>query len=297
MMGRRDDIELGGRVVAITGAARGIGLATAVACRAAGMKVAIGDLDEALVTRAAAGVGPDVVGLGLDVTRPASFAAFLDAVQAELGPLDVLVNNAGVFAGGSYGEEPDEVTERVIAANVLGSAIGSKLAVQCFTARGTGHLVNVASIGAVVATAGAVTYSASKHAVLGLTRSLRWELSGTGIRTTVVMPGIIETEMTAMMARPKGIAPPPVPPSAVAAAIVSALRSGKVEVFVPGALTPVARLMAMLGPRSGDWVKRATGFDRMLINQDRALAARYRERVDAEYARVPPRSEAESVPE
>jgi NAD(P)-dependent dehydrogenase (short-subunit alcohol dehydrogenase family) len=280
----RTETPLDGQVVAITGGARGIGLATAIACHEAGMRVAIGDLDADLVASAAASVGPGVSGIQLDVSRHESFASFLDAAEQQLGSLDVLVNNAGVFAAGRYGDEPDDVTARLIATNIGGCAIGSKLAVRRFLASGHGHIVNIASIGAVVATAGAATYSATKHAVLGLTRSLRWELAGTDIRTTVVMPGIIETEMTAPMKRPKGIAPPTVPPSAVGHAVVGALRTGKAEVFVPSALTPVARLLGMMGPSSGDAIKRLTGFDRMLIDQDPQAAAAYRRRVDSEQA-------------
>jgi NAD(P)-dependent dehydrogenase (short-subunit alcohol dehydrogenase family) len=248
------------------------------------MKVAIGDLDHELVSRAAQSVGGETLGLALDVTDGDSFSAFLDAVEGELGPLGVLVNNAGVFTAGPYESEPDEVTLRVFEANVLGCAIGSKLAIQRFLPRGDGHLVNMASIGAIVATAGASSYSASKHAVLGLTRSLRWELAGTGVRATVVMPGVIDTEMTASMPRPKGLALPPVPASAVGDAVVSALRSGKPEVFVPAAVTPLARLLSVLGPRTGDWVKRATGLHKMVMNQDSEIAARYQARVDAEYS-------------
>jgi NAD(P)-dependent dehydrogenase (short-subunit alcohol dehydrogenase family) len=281
---RHREVELRGRVVAITGAGRGIGLATAVACRSAGMKVGIGDLDEALAGRAAESVGGETVGLALDVTDADSFRAFLDAVEAQLGPLGVLVNNAGVFTAGPYQSEPDEVTRRLLAANVLGCALGSKLAIQRFLSRGDGHLVNMASIGAVVPTAGASSYSASKHAVLGLTRSLRWELAGTGVRATVVMPGVIDTEMTASMPRPRGLALPPVPASAVGDAVVSALRSGKPEVFVPAAVTPLARILSMLGPRTGDAIKRATGLHKMLMNQDQELAAKYQARVDAEYS-------------
>ena len=283
-MSRHDEVDLSGKVVAITGAGRGIGLATATACQRAGMRVAIGDLDPELAIRAAEQVGGETVGLALDVTSRDSFGAFLDAVETELGPLGVLVNNAGVFTAGPYQSEPDEVTQRVFAANVLGCAIGSKLAIQRFLPRGDGHLVNMASIGAVVATAGASSYSASKHAILGLTRSLRWELAGTGVRATVVMPGVIDTEMTASMPRPKGLALPPVPPSAVGDAVVSALRSGKPEVYVPAAVAPLARVLSILGPRTGDAVKRATGLHKMLMNQDMELAARYQARVDSEYS-------------
>ena len=89
--------SLQGKVVFITGAARGIGRATAIALVAEGARVAIGDLDEDLTRRAAKEIGPDVLGMRLDVTDHAGFTAVLDEVERELGPLDVLINNAGIM--------------------------------------------------------------------------------------------------------------------------------------------------------------------------------------------------------
>src|SRR5438046_1860036 len=137
--------DLSGRVVAITGGARGIGLATARALRAAGARVAIGDIDRDGAITAADGLGPGVLAAGLDVTDRESFADFLALVERELGPLDVLVNNAGIMPIGPMVDESDDVARRVFEVNVLGCLTGMKLALPGMLRRGRGHIVNVAS--------------------------------------------------------------------------------------------------------------------------------------------------------
>lgn len=122
-------------VVAVTGGARGIGLAIAKALHGLGAKVAIGDIDEAAVTEAGGRVGLTVC-RRLDVTDRQSFTDFLDAVEGQLGPLDVLVNNAGVIAVGSAVDEPDAVTQRVLDVNVSGLILGTKLATRRMLPRG-----------------------------------------------------------------------------------------------------------------------------------------------------------------
>ena len=103
--------SLDGQVVAITGGGRGIGRATAAALIAKGARVAIGDIDGPLAERTASELGSDTIGLPLDVTDQASFTEFLDAVESRLGPLDVLVNNAGIMPVGPF---VDEVLGRVV---------------------------------------------------------------------------------------------------------------------------------------------------------------------------------------
>jgi NAD(P)-dependent dehydrogenase (short-subunit alcohol dehydrogenase family) len=123
--------RLDGTVVAVTGAARGIGLATARRLAAAGCAVALGDLDadgvKAAAEQIAARTGSATVGIPLDVTHRQWFAAFLDDAEKALGPLDVLVNNAGVMWVGPFAEEPDEVTAQQFNVNVVGVLHGMKL--------------------------------------------------------------------------------------------------------------------------------------------------------------------------
>jgi len=136
-----------GRVIAITGGARGIGRATAAAMIARGARVAIGDLDAELAARTAAELGGETLALALDVTSGASFQAFLDEVEMALGPLDVLVNNAGIMPVGRFLDEDEAVTRAEIEINVHGVIRGSKLALMRMLPRGRGHLVNICLAG------------------------------------------------------------------------------------------------------------------------------------------------------
>src|ERR1700704_49475 len=110
--------QLHGRVVAITGAGRGIGLATATALTARGMRVAIGEIDVAAAEQAAQQLGNNAIALHVDVASPASFAQFLDDAERTLGPIDVLINNAGIMPLGRVVDESDETAERMLDVNV-----------------------------------------------------------------------------------------------------------------------------------------------------------------------------------
>ena len=230
-VGGRAPRPLGGRVAAVTGGARGIGLATVVALRDAGLKVALGDLDADLAADVAGRLGPDVVGLPLDVTDRESFELFLAAAQQRLGPVEVLVSNAGVMPLASQLTESDAAMDRTLDVNVRGVMLGCRLALPAMVARGEGHLVTIASSAGKVGLAGAATYSASKHAVVGYSAALREETRGTGVEVTVVMPGLVDTELSSGTTATRGIAP--VQPDDVAAAVVRALRRPRFEGLRP----------------------------------------------------------------
>src|SRR5947209_14798232 len=173
----REPRILAGKTAAITGGARGIGRATAEAFLRKGMKVAIGDVDFDSARRTADELGASAVALPLDVTDRASFAAFLDGAEQQLGPLDVLVNNAGIMQIGRFIDEDDLTARRMIDINLHGVILGTKLALDRMLPRGRGHIVNVASQAGKFGTQGGATYSATKHAVVGLTEADRRELS------------------------------------------------------------------------------------------------------------------------
>lgn len=193
-----------GKVIVITGGARGIGLATAAALHNLGAKVAIGDVDEVRVKESGTDLGLDVYGR-LDVTDPQSFSDFLDDVERQLGPIDVLVNNAGIMPLGRVVDEPDAVTRRILDINVYGVILGSKLAAQRMIPRRTGHVINIASLAGETYIAGAATYCASKHAVIGFTDAARIEYRKTGVKFSAVLPTFVNTELTAGTSGAKGV--------------------------------------------------------------------------------------------
>ena len=194
---------LRGRVIAITGGARGIGFATASSLTSLGAKVAIGDVDEITVKQS--GIDIDVFAGKLDVTDPVSFTAFLDDVEREFGPLDVLINNAGIMPVGVLVDEPDAVTRRILDINIYGVILGTKLAAQRMVPRGAGHVINVASLAGETYAPGLATYCASKYAVIGFTDSVRVENRKTGVQFSAVLPSFVNTELTAGTTGIRGI--------------------------------------------------------------------------------------------
>ena len=233
-----------GKVVAVTGGARGIGAATARALASAGALVAIGDLDGELAARVATEIGGDTLGLDLDVTDPAGFTAFLDRVEDVLGPLDVLVNNAGLMTVVEFDRESPASIRRQLEVNLHAVLHGTQQAVRRMKPRGRGHVVNVASAAGKMGFAGVATYSATKHAVVGLSEALHYELAGSGVDISCVLPAIVRTELAAGLDDHWLIGSSS--PEEVAAAIVAAVRKPRFEVMVPrrmGALNRVTRLL------------------------------------------------------
>jgi NAD(P)-dependent dehydrogenase (short-subunit alcohol dehydrogenase family) len=247
-------IPISGRTVAITGGARGLGLATAKALAARGARVAIGDLDGGLASVEAAalpGPGPHA-GFALDVTDAESFDRFL-IEAAELGPLDVLINNAGIMAVRAFAEEDPIVTRRQVEINLLGVTTGTRLALDRMLPRGSGHIVNVSSAAGRVAVPGEAVYTATKHAVVGFGEALRVELKGKGVEVSTIMPSLAATELASGMQPPRFV--PMVKPEQVADAIAKTLEHPKLEVIVPAWTTPLIRITLAMPPNVRDKVR------------------------------------------
>jgi short-subunit dehydrogenase len=266
---------LAGETAAITGAARGIGRATAEAFLRQGMKVAIGDVDIEAARKAAAELGPSTVALPLDVTDRASFSAFLDEAEQQLGPLDVLVNNAGIMQIGRFIDEDDLTARRMVDINLHGVILGTKLALARMIPRDRGQIVNVASQAGKFGTPGGATYSATKHAVVGLTEAVRGELRlmAAHVDLSYVMPYIVNTELGAGLGETRTLHN--LEPSEVADAIVEALQLGTVEVWVPKSAKRTSVLGTILPRRLSEGMARALKADRVLIDSDASRRRTY----------------------
>jgi short-subunit dehydrogenase len=266
---------LAGETAAITGGARGIGRETAKALLAQGMRVAIGDVDLETATQTASELGPSAVALALDVTSRDSFAAFLDEAQRQLGPVDVLINNAGIMQIGRFIDEDDLTARRMIDINLHGVILGTKLALDRMIPRGRGHIVNIASQAGKFGTPGGATYSATKHAVVGLTEAVRGEmrLMGAQIQLSYVMPYVVKTELGSGLGQARGLSE--LEPSEVAEAIVEALRYGTVEVWVPKRSRRTNQIVTLLPRRVSEAMGRALKADRVLTDIDAGVRHGY----------------------
>jgi NAD(P)-dependent dehydrogenase (short-subunit alcohol dehydrogenase family) len=251
------------KVVAITGGARGIGLATATVLNDLGATVAIGDIDRSAVREAGSGLDLKVA-RRLDVTDRRSFTDFLDTVEDQLGPVDVLVNNAGVIAVGNAVDEADAVTQRVLEVNVYGVILGTKLAAKRMLPRGHGHIVNIASLGSLLPAEGIATYCATKHAVLGYTDTVRMENRGSGVHFSAILPTLTNTEMIAGVGRSKGFKN--AEPDDVARAVASVIAKPKPRVFVPRSIGRVAAAQRFMPLRAREATGRALGTGRVFTS-------------------------------
>ena len=267
--------SLAGKVAVVTGGGRGIGKALARSLAREGVRVAIADLDGAAAEQAATEAGGGAIGLALDVTDRTAFTAALDEVERQLGPVDIIVNNAGIMPIGPFEEETDATAIRQLEINLHAVIHGSKEAIRRMKPRGTGSIVNVASIAGKFGAPGGATYSACKHGVVGLSESIRAELFGTGVEVHVVMPAFVNTELASGTSELKGVKRST--PEDVAEAVVDALKTGRFEVYVPRTLVSLVR-SAALTPRSfAEWLGRKMNGS-ALLQADKGARAAYEER-------------------
>lgn len=238
--------NLSGRVALITGAASGIGRATAEALDAEGCRLILVDLDgpglESVASRCRDVISTDVV----DVGDASAMQALAERVLAQVSALDILVNNAGIGTAGTLWETPLSGWERVLRVNLYGVLHGCHAFVPAMVARGEGQIVNVSSTLGFFGAGGVSAYATSKFAVLGLSESLRAELAPHGVGVSTICPGVIDTAIVARGAVYRGGAEDPVllgrlaqgfkrrgsPPSKVARAIVRAIRKDRALVTV-----------------------------------------------------------------
>jgi NAD(P)-dependent dehydrogenase (short-subunit alcohol dehydrogenase family) len=275
----KDPRSLTGTVVAITGGGRGIGRATALALAREGARVAVGDLDTDAAERVASELGPGALGLPLDVTDHAGFTAFLDEVEQRLGPLDVLVNNAGIMPVTPLVEESPESIARQLEINLHAVIHGTQEAMRRMVPRRTGHIVQLASLAGRTGFPQLATYCATKHGVVGLSEAVSLELRGTGVEVSVVMPGIVKTELATGLEDARGVKT--LEPEEVADAIVDALSTPRFDVFLPRVSGALVQLGAALPRRLRLAVARGLKVDQATGNTDRRARAGYEARAAA----------------
>jgi len=268
-----------GRTIAITGAARGIGFATAKALLARGARVVIGDRDVALGESAVAklsNLGP-VSGYPLDVADPESFATFLDKARADGGGhIDVLINNAGVMPVGPFLDHTEQTIRSAIEVNFYGVVNGCRLVLPEMVKRRRGHIVNVASLAGMLAVPGQALYAGTKFAVVGFSTALADEYAREGVEVSCVMPTFTNTELISGTAT--GGMTAPVEPEEIAAAVVKTLDKPKTIVSVPYSLRFIAAATAFLPPRGRRWLSAKTGTSRVFLDFDTSARAAYEQR-------------------
>jgi 3-oxoacyl-[acyl-carrier protein] reductase len=192
-------IELSGKVAFVTGSTRGIGLAIARALYAAGAKVAVVGREQARAAAVAAELGERTVGVACDVAERAQVEAAIAACEQALGPIDVLVNNAGLTRDNILLRLSDDEWDAVLDANLKGAFHTTRAVIKGMMKRRTGRIVNITSIVGLTGNKGQANYAASKAGLIGFSKSVAKEYASRGILVNCVAPGFIETDMTAAL--------------------------------------------------------------------------------------------------
>lgn len=190
-------MEVSGKVVLVTGGGGGIGAGIAEAFVERGARVAVTDVNLDYARTEAARIGGDVLALAQDVTSAESWAETRDQVEARLGPVDVLCNNAGISLPFQPMETVSlEAFDRVMAVNVRGVFLGCKTFMAAMKARGSGHIVNTSSVNGQLPHQTFAVYSASKFAVSALSEAIRDELAPCGVGVSILYPGLTRSRMS-----------------------------------------------------------------------------------------------------
>ena len=246
-------MKLHDKVVVVTGASRGIGAAVASAAAAQGARVGLiarTSDDLAAVLAQLGGRGAVAVA---DVADRVAMEEAIAALEAELGPIDVLVANAGIGAYGPFADIGTEEMERLVKVNVLGTMYAIKAVLPGMIARRRGHLVTIGSIAGRIGSPFEAVYSATKFAGVGLTEALAVEVEPYGIGVSVVNPGPVSSNFGEARGHPYDRErPKPVPPEEVARAVVAAIEHDKHETYVPRWFRP-AVVVRHLVPRLLRW--------------------------------------------
>lgn len=194
------NIGLDGKVAMVTGAGRGIGkaIATELAC-GGGAKVAVLDRDYEHALEVAADIACGAKGFLVDVVDPAAIDAVVAEIERDLGPIEVLVNNAGITRDNLLARLTEEQWDDVLEVNLKAAYLTMKAVTRGMMKRRSGRIINITSVVGLTGNKGQANYAASKAGLIGLTKSVAKELASRNIRVNAVAPGFIETDMTARL--------------------------------------------------------------------------------------------------
>lgn len=184
-----------GQTVLVTGAAAGIGRGVAETLAERGAIVYAADVNEKGLQVLAKSFKGSITPVRLDVSQEQNFQRAIDQVVAEHGQLDIIINNAGVALAGDFNDTSMADIEKIVSINLWSVIYGTKLAYAQMIEQGHGHIVNVSSSGGAMPVPNQAMYSAIKHAVLGLSHSLREEAEQYGVKVSVVLPGMVESDL------------------------------------------------------------------------------------------------------
>ena len=263
-------MELRGRTGILTGASRGLGVQIARALAERGVHLALAARDEEGLKRTAEGLerlGARTLVVPTDVTKDGDLAALVDRTAAELGPPDLLVNNAGIETIAPFVTFDMDRIERIVATNLTAAMKLTRLVIPGMIERRRGHVLNISSASGKSGVPYYSVYGATKHALVGFSWSLRTEVARHGVGVSVLCPSFVSD--TGMYADRSDNARPPrsiatVTPQQVAAAAVRAIEKDKAEVVVARGLAKIADVFYALSPDIAMKSAKAMGVDRFL---------------------------------
>jgi short-subunit dehydrogenase len=267
------------KVVLLTGASRGLGVDMAKLFAARGARLALAarsgsELEKVRVELESHGA--KAIAVPADVSDLASLRALVKETEASLGPIDVLVNNAGLEQVCDFESMDLEYIEQMLSVNVLGLIWLTRLVVPSMIGRRSGHICNIASLAGMTPVPHNTVYSATKHAVVGFSRSLRMELKEYGVEVSAVCPGFVEGGMFVEWGRPPPKAAPSVTSQSVAEAVLKAVESNKGKVVVTKGLGKIADVTFAAMPEVAASMMRRTGAAGFLEEQAKINAERGR---------------------
>jgi len=263
------------KIVLITGASRGLGVDMARAFAKQGARLALAARSGSELEKVRAELesqGAKAIAVPADVGDLASLRALVKETEASLGPIDVLVNNAGIEEVCDFESMDFEYMEQMLSVNVLGLLWLTRLVVPSMIARRSGHVCNIASLAGVTPVPHNAVYATTKHAVYGFSRTLRVELAEHGVEVSVVCPGFVEGGMFLRWGRTPPKVAGWVTSQQVADAVIKAVTQNKGEILVAKGLAKIADVTFAMMPEISAKVMKRTGATGFLEEQARINA-------------------------